>query len=219
MEETTLQILVAIYLIVAGELQKAGKGADLSNRSKFRLRKNLVIFRDVFRENEPDLFCLPPRSAAQLTLAELIKILGKSYSPLNYRELREIDTSIAKVRLPISAILKRIKQRSRFGLFSFGWKRLIRNDDWFLAGHDMMAPYRLAAEKALRNMARELARLKTDKHERSGIIIANRTVFNPVSFHNNQIPPLEPGDVIKYEFLVVGENEERIEPIRAVLLS
>jgi hypothetical protein len=218
--------IATIYVIICGETdtQKNGvlclteKGKNqIRNSVKHNLRKILGKFR-------PQIFARAPKFYAEETVMEFARLLSGELNRKSIFSLSGLDLPNAPEEVTITKVLWRGARRIAGLKHVMFWRNKIRHYHWLKAGGKTAWILKTSTEKTLFDLARRIA-LRPDKDTQPiGVVAGTAPFFNLVAFDRDveppyqlinsirvEIPPLKPGDIIKYEFFVEGRYADKIE--------
>jgi hypothetical protein len=213
--ETTTQTLVTIFLVASGEAKWEDGQWSLTEKSLNAIKIN---FKRRFKISSgicPDFCYIAPRASNFLTLAELARLYRGELHGFQTEIRQELDNPYADKKSWARKIFRQIKEEYGINFWDLGWKKRVRNDDWTDTGYETMNAFRDGAENCLHDLACQLTKVPAS-HVPVGLILADGMVFNPVRCHDNMIPPLKPGDIIKYSLIVVGGKKPKTALINQV---
>ncbi|MDD4902612.1 MAG: hypothetical protein PHE24_05775 [Patescibacteria group bacterium] len=222
--ETELDVRpVIIYLIASGKSKMKKNGVyALTEWGKEKLQASIKKnFRGLLSTLRPDYFFCSGRYDEMETLDLLTGLLEWKNNGKSKRVYPGLNTILPPgvKEIPSKRWWKRAKACARLRPFSFfGWKK-VRTRHWLAAGGRTADDIKLNTDQAIDGIIRIIALHPKGVERQIGIISGQAEYFNLLKYNLDLIPPIHPGNVIKYQFFVRGSKAERIDCLKRTLFS
>ncbi len=219
--------IAAIYVIICGETDSQKNGVlCLTEKGKNQIRNSVKQnLRKILSNLRPQIFARMPKFYAEETIMEFARLLSGELNRKSIISLGALDLPNAPEEVTTTKTLWRRAKKIAGLKHNLFWRNKIRHYHWLKAGGKEAWILKVGTEKTLFSLARRIASRPDKDTQPIGIVAATAPFFNLVAFDRDteppfqlidssirvEIPPLAPGDIIKYKFFVEGRQAEKVE--------